>query len=221
MRLPKIEKFENNGPIVRQKITEVPKIEMNFIMMSDRDKKKLIGTVERIVRGSTEYKQYIAFLRKEIDMTMCSYFNNITKKDGAKVSIEIHHEPFTLFDITQIVVEKWIHLNQKLNPILIAEEVMKLHYQGKVGLIPISITVHELVHEGKIFIPLQNVYGNFIDFLVEYDPYISADLQDMLELKLTMSKDTESGVQDLSILDKKFVYLEIDGMSFPQLLEEK
>lgn len=217
MRVPNLENYSNTNLIDRRKINDVPKAGRHIPMLTDRDKVKFIKQVERVVRGSQEYKQYIAFLRKEIDMTMCSYFTNISKKDGAKVSIEIHHEPFTLFDITQIVVEKWNQEGMEINPILIAEEVMKLHFQNRVGLIPISITVHELVHEGRIFIPLQNVYGDFISFLEEYEPYISSDLNDVLEIKLKMSRDAQA--QDLSILEKKYVYLEIDGMSFPEALE--
>lgn len=218
MRLPKVENYKNDQLIERRKIQEVPPIERNIVLMSEKDKIKLIKTIERIVRSSQEYKQYIAFLRKEVDMTMCSFFTNISNKDSRKVSIEIHHEPFTLFDIAQIVLEKWIAENKKINPILIAEEVMKLHYQNKVGLIPLSITVHELVHSGKLFIPLQNVYGDFISFFEEYEPYISNDLKDILQIKLKMSKELEN--LDMSILEKKYVYLEIDGMTFPQPLEE-
>jgi hypothetical protein len=219
MRLPNVENYKNDQLIERRVIHEIPTVERHFMIMTDRDKIKLIKTVERIVRNSPEYKQYIGYLRKEIDMTMCSYFTNISKKDGAKVSIEVHHEPFTLFDITQIVVEKWVQEESKINPIMIAEEVMKLHYQGKVGLIPLSITVHELVHNGKLFIPLQNVYGDFIGFLEEYEPYISADLNEILEIKLKMSKDVDA--QDQSILEKKFIYLEVDGMSFPQPISDE
>jgi hypothetical protein len=218
MRLPQVENYKNDQLIETRKINEVPKVERHVMIMSDRDKIKVIKNVERIVRSSQEYKHYIAFLRKEIDMTMCSYFTNISKKDGAKVSIEVHHEPFTLFDITQIVLEKWINQGLKMNPILVAEEVMRIHYQGKVGLIPLSITVHDLVHNGKIFIPLQNVYGDFISFIEDYEPYISADLMSVLELKLQMSRDVEA--QDLSILEKKYVYLEVDGMSFPEVMGE-
>ncbi len=218
MLLPDLEKYNNENLIEKREIVDVPTVERHIAVISDRDKVKLIKTIERVVRGSQEYKQYVAFLRKEIDMTMCSYFTNISKKDGAKVSIEIHHEPFTLFDITQIVLERWIQEGEKLNPILIAEEVMKLHYQGKVGLIPLSLTVHDLVHMGKIFIPLQNVYGDFISFLEEYEPYISQDLQDILEIKLQMSRDADA--QDQSILEKKYIYLEVDGMTFPQPLDE-
>lgn len=219
MRVPKLENYVNDSLIETRKITDVPPIKRSVVVMTDKDKVKLIRKIEQIVRSSMEYKQYVAYLKKEIDMTMCSFFTGISNKESKKVSIEIHHEPFTLFDITQIVLEKWIAESKELNPILIAEEVMKLHYQNKVGLIPISVTVHALVHMGKIFIPLQNVYGDFISFLEEYDPYISDDLKSILEKKLQMSKDVDN-LQDLSILEKKYIYLEVDGMSFPQPLEE-
>jgi hypothetical protein len=149
---------------------------------------------------------------------MCSFFNNVSNKDKQKVSIEIHHEPFTLFDITQTVVEKWIANDEDINPILIAEEVMKIHYQGRIGLIPLSITVHKLVHNGKLFIPLQNVYGNFIAFLEEYENYIPADLKDMLEVKLKMSKEVQ--VNDMTLLEKRYIYLDVEGFVFPQVIEE-
>lgn len=220
MRTAKLENYKNNQSIEKKKINEVPEIKRHVIILTDKDKVRLIKNIERIVRGSQEYKQYIGFLKKEIDMTHCSFFTNVKKTETTKkLSIEIHHEPFTLFDIVQIVTEKWIAEDKDANPLMIADEVMKLHYQGRVGLIPLSLTVHELIHEGKLFIPLQNVYGNYISFLEEYEPYIDNDIQNILEVKLQMSRDANS--QDLSILEKKFVYLEVDGMSFPQPVKQK
>ena len=151
-------------------------------------------------------------------MTQCSIFKNINNKDYRKISIDIHHEPFTLFDITQAVLNKYLLTNKEVNYFKIAEEVMKLHYQGKVGLIPLSATVHQLVGEGKLFIPLQNVYGNFIEFLEEYEPFISEDVKDILQIKLKMSKELQE--PDMTILEKKYVYLEVDGFLFPQVIEK-
>jgi len=218
MRVAKLEKFDTNVKIERRKIYEIPTIKRHIMIMTDKHKVKLIKHIERVVRSSMEYKDYIAYLRKEIDMTMCSFFSGVTNADVKKVSIEIHHEPFTLFDITQIVLEKWIANQMEINPVLIAEEIMSLHYKNKVGLIPLSITVHELVHDGKLFIPLQHLFGDYVEFLEEYEPYISEDLQSILQTKLKMSREIEN--LDMSILSKKYVYLEIDGMSFPQPLEE-
>jgi hypothetical protein len=219
MRVAKAEEFKDKREIDVKRIIDVPPVERHIMIMTEKDKIKFIKTVERVVRSSMEYKQYITFLRSEIDMTRCSYFTNITNKDSKRVSIEIHHEPFTLFDIVQTVLEKWLQEDQKINPLLIAEEVMKLHYQNKIGLIPLSTTVHDLVHSGKIFIPLQQVYGRYIEFLEEYQQYIPDELQKILQVKLHMSKDVSN--QDLSILNKKYIYLEVDGMEFPQPIEEK
>ena len=94
---------------------------------------------------------------------------------------------------------------------------MGLHYKNQVGLVPLSITVHQLVHDGKIFIPLQNVYGNYLDFIEEYGAYISDNTQNILQTKLRMSKEIIN--PDTSILEKKYVYLNVDGFSLPQVIE--
>lgn len=216
MRLPNIENYENNKLITVMDIAKVNPVEKVYCLMNDKDKIKLIKTVEGIVRRSTEYKQYIKFLKDEIDMRCCSYFQNINNKEGKRISIEIHHEPFTLFDITQIVVEKTIYNDEEINPLLIAEEVMRLHYRDMVGLIPVSITVHQLIHDGKLFVPLQNVYGDYTKFIQEYAECIPTDIHNMLEMKLKISKDIDS--VDNSILEKKYVYLDVDGFSLPQII---
>lgn len=216
MKLAKTENYVNTKKFTNVVIPKVVKVEKTYNIMNDKDKVKLIKTVERIVRRSTEYKMFIRYLKEEIDMTVCSFFNKVTNKDSNKISIEIHHEPFTLFDITQIVVDKFIDNEEELNPLLIAEEVMKLHYMGMVGLIPLSITVHQLVHDGNLFIPLQNVYGNYVEFVEEYQDYITNDMQSILQAKIKMSKELQN--LDLSLLETKYVYLEVDGFTLPQMV---
>jgi len=218
MRMPKIDNYENKNKIEYVKINEIPTTTRNVIIMNEKDKIKLIKTIERIVRSSMEYKQYIQYLRDEIDMTLCSFFNNINNKNTKKISIEIHHEPFTLFDLTQIVLDKWVNEEKDIIPLLIAEEVVLLHYKNTVGLIPLCVTVHELVHNGKLFIPLQNLFGNFVSFIEEYEKYISKDLLSLLEAKFKISKELSE--PDMSILEKKYIYLEIKGFTFPQIIED-
>lgn len=216
MREAKINNYQVNESLYEVKnLGDVPTLDsFRTVLLTDKDKVKLIKTIERIVRSSMEYRGYITYLQNYIDMRQCSYFQNISKRDGEKVSIHIHHEPFTLFSITQAVLEKWITLGMDINPILIAEEVMMLHYQGKVGLLPVSVTVHELIHSGKLFVPLQVIYGKYIELFAEYEPYFSEDAKEKLEDKLYRSKELET--LDLSVLEKKYIYLTIDGMMFPQ-----
>jgi hypothetical protein len=219
MRIPKIENYKGSNKIEVMNISDVGKVSRNILLLSEKEKIKFIKSIERLVRSSQEYRDYIQYLRQEIDMTKCTFFGNISNKETKGITIEIHHEPFTLFDITQTVLQKYLITGQELNYFTVAEEVMKIHYQGRVGLVPLSATVHQLVGEGKLFIPLQNVYGDFINFLEEYDEFISEDLKSILEVKLMMSKEIEE--PDKSILEQKYIYLEIDGMSFPQPLEYK
>lgn len=219
MRVPKIENYSNDQLYETIKLGKVPKVERGVSLASDREKQKIIKQVERIVRGSLEYRQYIDYLKRNVDMNACSYYKGVNRNEGKKVSIEIHHEPFYLFDISQIVLEKHIDDDRdNVDPLRVAEEVMMLHYQNKIGLIPISKTIHELVHKDKIFIPLQSVYGKYLDFLEEYEDYIPNDITSMLETKLRLSQDVDAN--NKSILEKKYVYLEVDGMTFPEVVEQ-
>lgn len=163
-----------------------------------------------------EYKDYIKYLREFINMEECSFYKNVTNKYSKKISIEIHHEPFTLFDICDVILSKWLKKDWNLDPYLMAEEVMKLHYMNLVGLVPLSITVHQLVHDGKLFVPLQNVKGDFNDFIRLYEGFMSPELKSKIKAKKILSEE----VVDTSVLDKKFIYLKVEGWELPSIVSE-
>lgn len=220
MRLPDINSFktyDNYEKIrhmsVNDKIEPLP---MHVNILSDKDKVKAIKHVENtIIRPSLEYKAYIKFLREKYDMTKCSFFNNVSNEHSKRVKIEIHHSPFTLFDITSVVAEKQMHEDGEFNYFKIGKEVVQLHYQCRVGLIPLSSTIHSMVHNGSIFIPLDCPRGNYISFIEEYDRYLSQDLLAMLEDAYILTKQTH----DLSILDTVYTYIDCDGFKLPQFNE--
>lgn len=214
MKVPVIENYTNDAEYISIKIAKPFSVERSYLIVNDKDRVKLIKTVERIVRSSLEYKQYIQFLKSEIDMTCCSFFNNINS--DTRVRLEIHHEPFTLFDITNIIVNWFIKNEEPLNPILIAEKVMAIHYKNLVGLVPLSITCHGLVHDGRLLIPLQCVYGDFMSFLEEYYEYIPEDVLEALQAKVDLSKDVQV---DTSILKKKYTYITVDGFTLPEVIK--
>jgi hypothetical protein len=212
MRVPVVENYTKSDNIRRLKIARPLPVTRQFIIVNDKDRVKLIKTIEQIVRASMEYKQYIQFLKDEIDMSCCAFFNNATIE--SRVKIEIHHEPFTLFDITNIILDSFIKNGKDPNPILVAEEVMRIHYKNLVGLIPLSATCHGLVHDGRLLIPLQCVYGDFMSFIDEYYEFIPADVLATLHEKINMSKEIKQA--DMSILEKRYTYLEVDGFTLPQ-----
>lgn len=184
----------------------------------EKERIKFIKSVEQIIRSSLEYKDYIKFLRENMHMNRCAVLKNIVKDGTRKYSIEIHHEPFTLFYIVAIVLTKYEDLGKFINPYEIAEEVMELHYEGKVGLIPLSLTQHELVHDAQIFIPLQHIYQDYHLFYEEYEPWIPPEVQDMLQFKVDWSMKCGSIQSD--VLEPEFVYVNVDGFDFPNVPTE-
>lgn len=213
MRLPNVENFQNNNIYNTMEIKNIDlDITRDYVIFNEKDKIKLIKGIVNTVRYSTEYKEYIKFLKDVMDMTKCSFYNIDSKNSKRKLSIEIHHEPFTLYDISYIVLNRHIEEENSLKPLRIAEEVMKLHYQNRVGLVPLSFTVHELVHSGKVLIPLQFVKGDYLNFLEMYDKYVDEEMRDILKRKIELSKE----LQDTTILQKKYVYVNIDGFELPQ-----
>jgi len=184
-------------------------MEYNPIINTEKDKVKYIKRCEKIIRSSQEYRDYITFLRENIDMDRCAFFQNISSKDTKRVKIEIHHEPFTLYDYVAVIVDKYQSEGLQLNDLMIADEVMELHYNNQVGLIPLSKTIHEMIHNSnKIVIPLNMVYGDYASFLSspDYESYVE-DLYDKLESKINATKNLKK--DDFDALTKQFTYIEM------------
>lgn len=181
-----------------------------------KDRRAFVNAVKKIVRGSKEYKDYIAFLREFLDMDRCAFFGKIGS-GTQKVRIEVHHEPFTLEDYVTVVTRKQIDEGVELNDLSVAKEVMKLHYQNMVGLIPLSKTIHQVVHSDthKVTIPTYMVYGNFYNFIDQYYDYISKDesLMQRFETKLKITEElTETS---FDALHPQFEYIEVEGVQLP------
>jgi hypothetical protein len=159
---------------------------------ADAMREKFIKYIEGIVRSSLEYKQFIAYLKQELNFINCSLFSNITsenKKD--KITIEFHHYPFTLYEIVDLVITKQQkECNQfTFNSFLLADEVMRLHYLGIIGLVPLSKTMHELAHSGKVFISLNQVFGKLESFLFKFEEYLNENQKDKLLTIINFSKN--------------------------------
>lgn len=186
---------------------------------TERDLDKFIKRVERLVRSSLEYRDIMAFLRQNVDFDKCAFFNHVSKEENKKIRIEIHHDPLTLYDITRTVLQKYIQTGLPVDDLYIAEEVMELHYVNMVGLIPLSKTIHQVVHKSdKIIIPIHMCYGNYQKFLDIYGKYLEDDdpIWDKIEHRIEDTKKLRQ--QDYDPLVVEFTYLDIDGFEVPQRL---
>lgn len=222
MRIPKINSRDIDE--VREET-----IKINFYVkpnMKDdswkEDEKSLdqtIKRIERFVRTSYEYREYVSFLKEEIDMNQCAFLNAVDRKEEKGVSIEIHHAPLTLYDITAIIFN-YMQINEiEPTPFEIADEVMKAHFEGLIGLVPLSLTVHELVHNSDVFIPVDRVYGDIKGFYDRYKDGFTHDHKELLKENIRVTKQLNNEKYTPAILERKYVYLEVEGMHLPKKIK--
>lgn len=211
-------RFERKRETLKISIEERPE-RPKFLNRNARERRKFITRIEKIVRTSKEYRRYIKYIKEHFDMEHCEVFPNVRTSNGKKYTIEIHHEPFQLSWITDIVLRKHEDLGETLDPYIIADEIMALHYDGKVGLIPLCKTAHELVTSNRIAIPLQYVYQNYHQFALDYDIWIPDYVRDLIQLKMQLSLQT-SQIQSDVILDPTVTYVDVEGMTYPEVPAE-
>lgn len=172
----------------------------NSTLMDDSDEVKLVKVAEKLVRKSFEYSHYLGYLKNDLGMTMCSVMPQVNAEFA---SLEMHHYPFTLFELCLIVLKKQQVNDEDITSFSIADEVLELHYQHRVGLVPLSKTVHDLVHAGKIFIRLQQVFGDILSFTKEYKDYIPEDTIVQLFKIIELSKKNASMLESKNMLQLK------------------
>lgn len=171
---------------------------------------KFLMQVENICRKSRCYKKFIQFLKDQADMNKCSFYKNLNGISTSEIQIHMHHEPLTLYDIVNIVYNKRKKNNESLSEFQIAKEVMYNHYKMMVGLIPLSETVHELVHNGFLFIPTNVVFGYYKNFIEVYKEYIDPGILQILEYNEKVT-ETYNFEKETKILKLDPVYIDTTG----------
>ena len=212
MRVPKITHYDTS---IDKETVEIGNLSFEprfYDLGREKDRHKYITTVEHLCRSSMEYHDLISYLKLSLGMTFCSFFHKISR-DGygkTRIRIEVHHEPFSLYDIAAIILMDRVDNAKSTDMYQVANEIMECHYEGIVGLIPLSVTVHQLVHSGKLFIPLQYIDPGFNEFYNRYKLTINKmdGLQEMLEAKVKLSKQfAENPKEFISVLRKKYIYV--------------
>lgn len=182
---------------------------MPYDLLEEKSFKKYMTDLERSVRGSFEYRSLIAYLKTTEGMDVCSFLENVTSRDNTRVKIEIHHSPLTLYDICLAVFKKRQARKESTNIEAVAEEVMYLHYIGWVGLIPLSATVHDMVHNQYLFIPTNKVRGNYKEFVNNYYNFIDPDTLDSLDA--AEAATAEYNNKQMELFNNHKIYVNVDG----------
>jgi len=228
MLVPRIDKFNKQSEDVATNTVVVDSIDNHGdffdldILYDEKARQKFVKYIEKIVRRSYEYKAYIGFLKNELNLTKCTFLPMIDINEIKKVGLEFHHYPYTLFDIVSIVVDEHMLVKgeKHINPFKIAEEIMQLHYQNYIGLVPLTTTIHELVHSSKVFVNLKYVFGNYNKFINMYNGTTSEVYSQMLKnLEDLSEQEDKEGSINGNILDKNIMTVEIKDVEIPQAIE--
>ena len=221
MRLPDIKIHDLDVKVETVFISGVEKAEMKIEWPYDRE--KLITRIEKMVRNCYEYRELISFLKEEMNLDHCILFTNVTYDIA---SIEFHHAAMTLYDIVDTVLRKHevLYGGDNINAFEVANEVMRIHYEGRVLLVPITKVVHDLIHQAEVFIPLQvasqSGFGNWRLFLSIYKPYMSDAFMNRFKNYVKESTKVTEDYQ-LPIVQRRYTYLHVDGFTLPKPIEKK
>ena len=217
MRIAKPEKFSSGQPSIKTVHYNAPILIPRLpVITTDKQRDKLIKTIESLVRSAIDYKDLIKYLRTYIDMNQCEFFENF-KAGKRKGMIEIHHSPFDLYTIVDVVMQKMEKTEGYIDELVIADKVLQMHYEGLIGLLPLSITAHQLVHDGKLIVPLNCVYGRFVEFTNLFYNELGEERLEILKNNIDMTRHMKKS--DFSILNIQYVYTEVDGFKLPQPIE--
>ena len=183
-------KLNETGVIVLNDANKAPKYG-TYDMIQDilTDTKAYVAYVKQIVstvRKSIEYKSYIQFLHGEVNLNKSALLNGVNADNG---QIEIHHALFSLWDITDIVIQSYIRDNKPFQSLQIANEVMECHYKNMIPLVPLDITTHELVHSGEVFIKFEHIFGDIRKFLNKYSLGLKGEHLEILKEFVRLNKD--------------------------------
>lgn len=206
-----VKSYELEAPPVVIEMKDIPEYNFSDYDLADEKQfKKYMQNIERDVRSSFEYKEMIKYLREYMDMNQCAFYKNLNNIDTTKVHIEIHHEPLSLYDICLIVYNKRCAFHESIEEEWVAKEVMYLHYNLMVGLIPLAETVHELVHAQYLFVPTTAVLGKYREFVDRYHDFM---LPEQLETLEHIEKATEVYSSDMAntLLSKQYIYVDMSG----------
>jgi len=173
---------------------------------------KFIKDVERSVRRSKYYKQYIAYLKNDLGLDFCQVLSNVKPdSEDAYTKIEMHHGPIlTLFDCVAIVLDHYINTGKKITTFRIAKAIIDEHFELNIQTVNLCETVHEQVHENNVFLNMKMGFGDINTFLNKY----SEGIRYNEELKTKINKYIELSHKydtfDKHVLDLKRTIEKLD-----------
>jgi hypothetical protein len=161
------------GPERQEKFIHLPFNKKDKYFSNPTDLIKFIQDVEKVIRTSKEYTNYIRYLKEEVGLHSCSLFREI---DDSKAPIEMHHGPiFTLYDIVEIQIAHLYRNGDAINSYRLAHNILKDHWNNIIQVIMLCKTAHTAIHnlngikdKKKYFLSADAAWGDINAFIEKY-----------------------------------------------------
>lgn len=153
-----------------------------------------IKGIEKLIRSSKYYKRYIAHIKEDFGLNFCQVKGNIQENEDDKHElIEMHHGPvLTLFDCVAIVLEYSLVHKLNVSTFDIANIIIKEHFDHHIQTVMLCETVHQEVHDGKIFLNLNQGFGDLNAFLTKYKDGLLPEQILKINKYIELSKENDS-----------------------------
>jgi len=121
---------------------------------------RFIRNCESHIRTSLEYRKWVASTYGV--QKICA----VCGVSPYEATIEVHHHPFTLFDLVEVALSKM----KRLNTLVVSTLVLGWHFRGIVGWVPLCKTHHESVHNLITHLHPSVIQGQWQVLIEKYSP---------------------------------------------------
>jgi hypothetical protein len=224
MRIPQIVRNPNRAPssITTVKVDKIPQCtyEADVDMDEQKSVDRYVKALKAFIRGTGEYRRLMTFLKYNRNMNKCYYLPKVVSNRGDHITIEEHHVGGTITEIIETVLRKRVKEFEPIDFNSIAEEVMLAHYRGMISIVPLSSTMHQLIHaeDTKLFIPIHDAeFGDSHLFYEEYKEYMHKSTRNKFEKYFLLSEAFNSIDEILpDYIDINILYFEQEGVEIPR-----
>lgn len=188
----------------------------------EKTRTRFINDIEKIIRTSMEYRNFIRYLKTDRMMHYCTIFNKLPEEIMDDIKVEMHHFPITLYDMVDTLLTKHLNIGKDFTRLSIAHEIMLDHYSGMVGLVPLTVTAHQLSHSGLSILTKDSIIGNYNAWMQKNFEFMDVGVLRKIELiEQIDSTEVEKNLANYFELDKTlFLTLEEENKAIEEMTEE-
>lgn len=162
------------------------------------DYRQFLKNVESAFRTSREYKAIKSRLI-ESGMTNCQIHGNLNSE---MVSIEMHHNMLTLFDLAMIITEHMVRTVGRVSSFDVVKLLINAHINNEVLLVMLAKTPHQMYHNNsEFFLPFEMCIGEPWKFLEKYKYGITQDIAYKILRYLRQEEKNNGKINDQGLLN--------------------